>query len=78
MNELEILAISLSKGYINPILCYLEDCEARDLDDVRILLRGPILYCISEFNEGYSRNNITELNKSILTIKNTYLRSLNI
>lgn len=76
MNELEILAISLCKGYIGPLLSYLEDCGAKDIDDVKILLKAPILYCISEFNEGYSRDNVQELNKTILTIKNKYLKEM--
>ena len=73
MNELEILAISLCKGYVGPLLNYLEDCGAKNMDDIKILLKAPILYCVSEFNDGYSRDNVQELNKTILTIKSKML-----
>ena len=47
--ELEILAISLCKGYTPYILRYLDDCQARSLEDIKILLRAPILFCLTEF-----------------------------
>lgn len=72
MNELELLSVCLCKGYLDPIRNYLDDCNAKSLDDVRILLKAPILLCVREFNEGYSQDNIPMLNKTMKRISLNY------
>ena len=72
MGELELLAVCLCKGYIQPLKNYLDECGANNLEDVKILLKPPTIYCVREFNEGYSRDNIIMLNKTIRRIYTNY------
>lgn len=71
-NELQLLALCLCKGYIQPISNYLEDCGAKNIEDVKVLLKPPIMYCVKEFNEGYSTNNQDTLNITIKIIHSKY------
>ncbi len=72
MGELELLAVCLCKGYLQPITNYLEDCGCTNIDDAKILLKPPIIYCVKEFNDGYSTDNVKMLNKTMKIIYSKY------